>query len=166
MSRLRRIAGNCRFFFVTTNLRRGLPPFTKPEYTIFANALSDRRIRDQCELCAYCFLPDHIHAIVFPHETTTVSSLLQRFKLSTSRSVQSHREANGPLWQARFYDRVIRNKKEFDEVFDYIHMNPVRKGMASRPEDWPWSSAGWFLKESGPVAVDSMRLPSDAHAWL
>jgi putative transposase len=118
MSRLRRIAGNCRFFFITTNLRRGLPPFANPEYAIFASALSDPRIREQCELCAYCFLPYHIHAIVFPHETTTISSLLQRFKLSTSRSVQSRRHTDGPLWQPRFHDRVIRNKAEFDDVFD------------------------------------------------
>jgi hypothetical protein len=29
-------------------------------------------------------------------------------------------------------------------MIEYIHNNLVRRGLVRRPEDWQWSSAGWF----------------------
>jgi putative transposase len=43
--------------------------------------------------------------------------------------------------KGRFYDRALRTRREFDEALDYMHMNPVRKGLAAHPAAWPWSSA-------------------------
>jgi hypothetical protein len=41
---------------------------------------------------------------------------------------------------------------------DYIHDNPVRRGLVSRPADWKWSSAGWFdgkpLNDLKPDPID------------
>jgi hypothetical protein len=28
-------------------------------------------------------------------------------------------------------------------MIEYIHANPVRRGLVQRPEDWKWSSSGW-----------------------
>jgi REP element-mobilizing transposase RayT len=42
----------------------------------------------------------------------------------------------GKLWQPRFFDRVLRTVKEYNEKVEYIHLNPVRAGLVSRPEDW------------------------------
>ena len=47
-----------------------------------------------------------------------------------------------PFWQYETYDRVIRNSDELNRVIRYIETNPVRAGLATRIEDWPWSSAG------------------------
>ena len=50
---------------------------------------------------------------------------------------------NGDLdfWQDGFHDRCIRPHEDIHEYVTYIHMNPVRAGLAEHPEDWPWSSA-------------------------
>ena len=39
------------------------------------------------------------------------------------------------------YDRNVRHARALREIFTYIHNNPVARGLVSRPEDWPWSSA-------------------------
>jgi len=40
-------------------------------------------------------------------------------------------------------------------VIDYIHNNPVARGLIARPEDWRWSSAGAWLRGDGqPIAID------------
>jgi hypothetical protein len=38
----------------------------------------------------------------------------------------------------------VRHAKEFSQRLDYMHMNPVRKGLVKRAEDWPWSSYNNF----------------------
>jgi putative transposase len=42
------------------------------------------------------------------------------------------------------YDRNIDSVKTLGAIIDYIHANPVRRGLVLRPEDWPWSSACWY----------------------
>ena len=50
------------------------------------------------------------------------------------------------LWQAGGgYDRNIYSPKGIEKTMDYIHNNPVIKGLCKVPEDYPWSSAGFWL---------------------
>jgi REP-associated tyrosine transposase len=42
------------------------------------------------------------------------------------------------------YDRNIVDESTALKVIDYIHLNPVRRGLVERPEDWEWSSARWY----------------------
>ena len=72
-------------------------------------------------------------------------------------AVNQRRGADGELWQPRFFDRALRTVKEYNEKVEYIHLNPVRAGLVSRPEDWRWSSyneyAGMSAEEQKNAAV-------------
>ena len=51
-----------------------------------------------------------------------------------------------------------------NERLDYMHRNPVRKGLAKRPEDWRWSSYNNFALAKATVAacplqIDYVHLP-------
>ena len=50
------------------------------------------------------------------------------------------RLGTGVFWQKRYYDRNIRDEHEFRKKLRYIHRNPVKRGLVSKPEEWPWSS--------------------------
>jgi putative transposase len=52
------------------------------------------------------------------------------------------REISHPvkLWQKRVWDHVVRNEAGFGRALDYIHYNPVKHGLVTRPEDWEYSS--------------------------
>ncbi|MGD0123729.1 MAG: hypothetical protein ABSF46_00115 [Terriglobia bacterium] len=70
------------------------------------------------------------------------------------------------MWQPRFFDRALRTVKEYNEKVEYIHLNPVRAGLVSRPEDWRWSSyneyAGMSAEEQEKrwgLIVDRVRIP-------
>ena len=157
MSRLRRPILHSRFFFVTTNLRRGLRPFSDTEYQLLAESLIRVRELVPVAICAYCFMPDHVHAILFPQEETTISDVMMRFKIAASRRIRPIR--GRAFWQSRFYDRAVRTRREYDEAYDYIHMNPVHRGLAGDSLNWPWSSARWYAEGTGPIAMDQVRLP-------
>ena len=49
------------------------------------------------------------------------------------------------FWQAGGgYDRNVIEPTTLAKVIEYIHLNPVRRGLVERPEDWAWSIARWY----------------------
>ena len=105
---------------------------------------------------------DHVHAIVFPREDTTISDFMKRFKLGTFQRLRAAGLRSKPFWQSRFYDHALRTRGEFDEALDYMHMNPVHNGLVEDPLAWGWSSAKWLAEGTGPIKIDCVRLPFDA----
>jgi len=58
----------------------------------------------------------------------------------------------------------VRHEKELGDRLQYMHLNPVRKGLVEQPEDWPWSSYNNFALDRGtvagcPIQIDYLQLP-------
>ena len=88
-------------------------------------------------------------------------------------AINRRRGAEGELWQPRFFDRALRTVKEYHDKVEYIHLNPVRAGLVSRPEGWQWSSyneyAGMSADEQNArcgLIIDRVRIPSDPRAKI
>jgi putative transposase len=70
------------------------------------------------------------------------------------------RQRNGKIerlfWQTGGgYDRNITSGKAILSMFDYIHMNPVRKGLVTQAHEWKWSSASWYINhQPGPFELN------------
>ena len=64
------------------------------------------------------------------------------------------------------YDRNINSVEALQASLNYIHMNPVRRGLCEKPTDWPWSSARYYMLEPPrqpfPDLPDIHGLPSGA----
>ena len=165
MSRLRRIELHSRYFFVTCNIARNTPPFTGREFALLARSIVDIRKRLHFAVCGYCFMPDHWHAVLYPFETTSISDVLMRIKIASHHHIAILRPGSGAIWQHRFYDRVLRNRAEFEDAIGYMHRNPVRGGLVEREEDWPWSSAR-CAEGAGVIVLDDVRVPLDRAAKL
>jgi len=61
----------------------------------------------------------------------------------------------------------MRTVEQFRNTLEYMHFNPVAKGLASKPEDWPWSSYGCYAAGGDvPLPVDLLDLPFDPHTPL
>jgi putative transposase len=103
-------------------------------------------IRPEIALDVYVIMPNHIHCIIvikeespIPHVGThSCASLLQRkprslgsiiagFKsVATKRINEMRHTPSFPVWQKRYYDRVIRNDKELDNIREYIQNNVLQ----------------------------------------
>ena len=124
-------------------------------------------------ITAWAFLPDHGHAIICPPYPLTISRVFQAVKASSIIAINKGRGETGELWQGRFFDRALRTVKEYLETVEYIHMNPVRRELVKRPEDWKWSSVHEYNglsaeeqeRRSG-LRIDRVRLPADENARI
>jgi len=68
----------------------------------------------------------------------------------------------GPFWQARYYDRNVRDYHEFTVKLRYLHRNPVKRGLVAKPDDWKWSSYRHYaLRETGVVEIESQWTATD-----
>jgi len=56
-------------------------------------------------------------------------------RVATGRGLRSR----GPFWQPRYYDFNVFHEQKLVEKLDYMHQNPVQRGLVTRPEDWKWS---------------------------
>jgi len=150
--------------------------FTEPDFALLARAFNRARARHPFHLTAWVFLPDPSadgHCICAPVYPVAISLAMKSVKQSSMSAVNQRRGAEGELWQPRFFDRALRTVKEYNEKVEYIHLNPVRAGLVSRPQDWRWSSYNEYLGMSADeqnercgLTVDRVRMPSDPRARI
>ena len=85
----------------------------------------------------YTVMPNHFHAIIMisradMESAPTVSEVVQSFKrYSTVEYINMVNAGILPafdkqIWQRSFYDHVIRNRNDYDEIYKYIYENPIR----------------------------------------
>jgi len=167
MSRLRRLVLSDRYFFVTCNLRRSRSALGERDFERLASSLARMREKHGFALTAWVFLPDHWHVIVYPRHPLAISALLKALKVSSMIAVNRGRRESGELWQGRFFDHALRTVKDYLETVEYIHLNPVRRGLVEQPEQWRWSSyceyAGRDVAEQEcqcGLKIDRVRLPA------
>jgi|ERR1700676_1314121 len=166
MSRLRRIALTDRIFFVTTNLQPKAAHFSPNERTLLLETLDTEKRRRTFYLYGYVVMPTHLHLLLDPGEQA-LSDILRNYKSKAALSLVNLGTRHGPFWQPRYFDSICRHARNFGEKLEYIHNNPVEAKLVSRPEDWPWSSAGWYLNHSNPrIPIDAFDMPPDRNALL
>ena len=98
---------------------------------------------------AAVILPDHLHMIWtlpegdpdFPLRWRLIKSAFSH-RLPGGERISPSRAAKGErgIWQRRYWERTLRDEKDFERHCDYIHFNPIKHGHALRPRDWPYSS--------------------------
>jgi REP element-mobilizing transposase RayT len=99
------------------------------------------RHRRQYDLHSFVVMPNHLHLLITP--LIEVHRLTQSLKRHTARQANLVLGLTGrTFWQDESYDRLVRNREEFQRVVHYIENNPVRAGLAPHPDAFPWSSAG------------------------
>ncbi len=119
------------------------------------------RDRMRFGLHGYVIMPDHVHLLLTPRQPATVSDIMRNFKSYTSKEIQGVLGRRGPVWQHRFYDRVIRSEDQVRTALDYVHLNPVRAGLVQSAADYEFSSYRFWEEGDGPLQLDSL----DGHGW-
>ena len=87
----------------------------------------------------YLLMPDHVH--LFARAATDAKPLAQwveTWKSLSSRQLKTQLGLEPPLWQRDYFDRFLRSADNYSEKWDYVAMNPVRKKLCEKPDDWPW----------------------------
>ena len=156
--------------FLTFSCRHRLQLFANDTIKdLFIQRLSLSHTRQHIALIAWVIMPEHIHLLVRPTKLgQTIEAYLSHLKSRFAKQVLTRwRELNAPIlqriqdsngrshfWQlGGGYDRNIVSSEEFVEKLNYIHQNPVKRGLVGQPEEWRWSSARFYMQHAytGPA---------------
>ena len=176
----RMVRWNTGVRFLTFSCYQRLPLLGNPAIRhIFAKALADARHRYKFALYAWVVMPEHVHLLLRPIDGTDVTKPLRSLKVAVAMPVIARwRELNARILQDlidarghhRFwqrgggFDRVCRDSTEFSQHVQYIHGNPVERGLCRQSTDWTWSSARWWDgTREREIECDSP--PSDCVQW-
>jgi putative transposase len=167
---------------LTFNCFQGRAFLSKPrtcEWMI--SSLKEARASLRFDVWAYVLMPEHCHLLIFPRPPYyDISAMLFAIKVPVTRKAKDYLQENAPeslvlmrdaqpngkvayrFWQrGGGYDRNFNEPKSIYAEIEYLHNNPVRRGLVARAEDWRWSSAGWYAGQRDvPLVPDFESLPT------
>ncbi len=157
----REVPGGIRY--ITFSCNRRLPLLTNPKICeLFLEALSEARAKMLLQVFAWVIMPEHLHLLLCPHDQFPLDGVLHSVKVSVAKQVVNRwRKLDAKIlprltasdgrvrfWQpGGGFDRNVRNDVELSREVQYIHRNPVERGLVERPQDWRWSSVRWWMGE-------------------
>jgi putative transposase len=151
---------------LTFSCYRRLPLLTNDDWRrLLARSIDAAGLETGFKLAAFVLMPEHVHLLVVPTSPDPrIDLYLAKIKQPFSKSIKELLEQQtSPLlarltvrerpgktcfrfWQeGPGYDRNLNASKAIAASLDYIHLNPVRRGLVDRAVDWKWSSASWYL---------------------
>jgi len=133
--------------------------------------------RTHCNIAiwAYVIMPDHVHLLIRPRDSGyEMRRILACLKRGVSDAARRHLLAErNERWLRRLtveypsrrvfrfwqpgggFDHNVFREKTIPAVIEYIHANPVRRGLVRHPTEWAWSSARfWGGRRDVPILMD------------
>jgi len=99
------------------------------------------------KLHAFCLMPNHLHLLIEQCNNESISTLLLKVFTSFARYINSKYKRVGHVFQDQFKSVKIESNPQLMLISSYIHMNPVKDSMVSKPEDYKWSSYVDFIED-------------------
>jgi len=143
------------------------------------DAMQKARQELDFDIWAYVIMPEHVHLLIRPRQKHyKMAHILAALKRSVSKQAKDYLLATGNnQWLERLtvrkgekrlfrfwlpgggFDRNLCQGRPIEDIIDYMHANPERRGLVQQPTDWIWSSARfWDGDDSVPVKMDLPEL--------
>ncbi len=161
-NKLERRYGQRQLHFITCSCYRRRPLLgAARKRDLFLKILNEVRKKYRFRLVGFVVMPEHVHLLISEPAVGTPSTAMQMLKQRVSRLLRRKtrrprsagqlrlwQEASGgtprSFWQPRFYDFNVWSGKKMIEKLNYMHMNPVKRGLVADAKLWAWSSYRFY----------------------
>ena len=142
-----RVRGGTYFFTVT--LRDRHSNLLVREIDLLRRVIAQTKRNHPFHIDAWVVLPEHMHCLwtLPPGDADFAtrwkvikSGFARRIPHGESRSIEQQLRGQRGIWQARYWEHLIRDETDYQRHFDYIHINPVKHGWVPAVKDWPYST--------------------------
>ena len=129
------------------------PIFFSPENYEYCLRLLKRYYRRYgASVTAYCLMPNHYHFLLRQESDVPLSKFINVLFNAYVQAVNRQRGRTGTLFEGRFRHAWVDCEEYLVHLCRYIHLNPVRANLVSKPEDWPYSNClEWFGEREGTL---------------
>ena len=164
-TRIRRLYVADAIYFITAVARGRQPLFADDNHlAILRETMREVKKIHPFQMRAYVFIPDHFHLLLRVGNETDISRTLQSIQRNFTLNYKAATGIQGrvKVWQRGFWDHVIRDERDYLNHMHYIHFNPVKHGLVTKPADYPHSSfheyvrRGWYEETWGEVEPEEI----------
>jgi len=163
-------------YFITSSIVEFLSVFTSdPYFRIITNSFSYCRQNKNIKIFAYVILENHFHLLI---SGVNLTNVIRSIKRHTAREIikqaekeknlqllnsfkyfkkRYKNESNYQVWQEGAHPQYIFSLEMLEQKMDYIHYNPVSRGLVENPEDWLYSSARNYHCLDSVMEIDKLE---------
>lgn len=120
------------------------------DYRAFESILTTALERYAASVFAYCWMPNHVHLAIRVADAP-LGDVMRIVASRYARRVQRAVPTTGHLFERRYRARLVDGERYLLTLVRYIHLNPVRAGLAADARDYRWSSHRAYLGERSPA---------------
>lgn len=125
--------GRATIVFLTVNALHRKPLLASPKvHNRLAQAWKDA---DSWMVGSYMIMPDHVYLFCSPVDERF---FIEQWIAFWKKQFRRHYGSDVPRFQSRGFHHRLRRDESYGEKWEYVRANPVRAGLVSRPEDWPF----------------------------
>ncbi len=114
--------------------------FSNQDKTDYLYLVKEQGLAHGLKFWAFCLMDNHIHFIVVPPSEDALQKALSQVHFRYTLMINRRENWRGHFWQGRFKSFLLDEPYLYAAV-KYVERNPVRAGMVTRAEEYPWSSA-------------------------
>jgi len=118
--------------------------FAERDYRFYLACLREAACRHDCSIHAYVLMTNHVHLLATTNQPEAMSLVMRDLGRSYVQYVNFTYRRTGSLWEGRFKSSLVDTQRYFIACCRYIELNPVRAGVVNRPENYRWSSHGFY----------------------
>jgi len=137
--RPRRLSPTDIYHIVVRGLNKAVLFPSPADYSFFLTALGKILKDGEFDLYAYCLMNNHVH-LLLKAESQYLERTMKRLLVVYANYYNKKLQRIGPVFQDRFRSEPIDSQRYFMACARYIHNNPVKAGIVSAPQAYPWSS--------------------------
>ncbi|MFA5192819.1 MAG: transposase [Verrucomicrobiia bacterium] len=134
--RLNRLKDAPAVFFITKSLWPKKPALDAEARAVVVSAFRHAVAHDRITLAAFVVMSDHWHGLFALSVNWTLPKFMHDLMSFVGAKTHSIVKRWQTAWEDGYHDTRIKSWRQFNYMRDYINQNPVRKGLAQRPEDW------------------------------
>jgi REP element-mobilizing transposase RayT len=164
-------------YFITSTINNRIPLLTEPKIAnIFIKHIDKAKTIFDFKLYAYVIMPDHWHMLLHFDKGADCLAFNRDFKRFSSTNIIRYLRQSGNIYLLDAFSHYANGKTLFSfwkeqarvipifspgrmkKKIDYIHMNPVKRGLVDSPDDYLLSSASYYITgQKGPIDVDRIE---------
>jgi putative transposase len=120
--------------------------FTQTEYEKFRKYLQEAKVKFNALFHAYVLMSNHYHLIIETPDAN-LNKIMHYLNGSYTTYLNTKRKRSGHLFQGRYKAILLERDSHLLELTRYLHLNPVRAGLAPKPDQYPYSSYGAYISK-------------------
>ena len=110
------------------------------DYLFYQECLRNAAVKLELKIHTYVLMTNHVHLLASPMCKNSIPKTMQSVGRRYVQYFNTRYRRTGTLWEGRYKATVIDSEQYFLTCSRYIELNPVRAGMVSSPDEYPWSS--------------------------